>query len=91
MASGWGRPKVGETDEFDENEPEPEPSIVPKDVKIKIKVKMVKKSRYYESFCTFMYKILKQVHPEARISGKAMGIMNNFTYYVTLLRKGKGS
>jgi hypothetical protein len=32
----------------------------------------------YSSYSTFIYKVLKQVHPDTGISNKAMGIMNSF-------------
>ena len=38
--------------------------------KIKIKRK--------ETYSTYIYKVLKQVHPDTGISSKAMGIMNSF-------------
>ena len=31
-----------------------------------------------ESYSVYLYKVLKQVHPETGISSKAMGIMNSF-------------
>ena len=31
-----------------------------------------------ESYATYIYKVLKQVHPDTGISTKAMGIMNSF-------------
>ena len=31
-----------------------------------------------ESYHVYMYKVLKQVHPDTGISSKAMGIMNSF-------------
>ena len=31
-----------------------------------------------ESYSVYMYKVLKQVHPDTGISSKAMGIMNSF-------------
>lgn len=34
--------------------------------------------RNYNSYSTFIYKVLKQVHPDTGISNKAMGIMNSF-------------
>ncbi|KOC63219.1 Histone H2B type 2-F [Habropoda laboriosa] len=37
-----------------------------------------KKKRRVESFVTYLYKVLKQVHPETEISNKAMNIMNSF-------------
>jgi len=32
----------------------------------------------YNSYSTFIYKVLKQVHPDTGISNKAMSIMNSF-------------
>ncbi|KAL3536369.1 hypothetical protein ACH5RR_004830 [Cinchona calisaya] len=40
------------------------------------KKKKMKKSS--ETYKIYLYKVLKQVHPDIGISGKAMGIMNNF-------------
>jgi histone H2B len=34
--------------------------------------------RNYSSYSTFIYKVLKQVHPDTGISNKAMAIMNSF-------------
>src|SRR4051794_29185416 len=34
--------------------------------------------RNYNSYSTFIYKVLKQVHPDTGISNKAMAIMNSF-------------
>ncbi|XP_068194954.1 histone H2B 1/2-like [Antennarius striatus] len=31
-----------------------------------------------ESYAIYVYKVLKQVHPDTGISSKAMGIMNSF-------------
>ncbi|TEA35876.1 hypothetical protein DBR06_SOUSAS104410001, partial [Sousa chinensis] len=31
-----------------------------------------------ESYSIYVYKVLKQVHPDTGISSKAMGIMNSF-------------
>ena len=36
------------------------------------------KCRRKESYSVYMYKVLKQVHPDTGISSKAMGIMNSF-------------
>ncbi|CDW55494.1 Histone H2B [Trichuris trichiura] len=33
-----------------------------------------------ESFASYIYKLLKQVHPDTGISSKAMSIMNSFVY-----------
>lgn len=37
-----------------------------------------KKSRRRESYSIYIYKVLKQVHPDTGISSKAMSIMNSF-------------
>jgi histone H2B len=37
-----------------------------------------KKKRRKESYGIYIYKVLKQVHPDTGISGKAMSIMNSF-------------
>lgn len=40
--------------------------------------KTVRKKKRTESYAMYIYKVLKQVHPETGISAKAMGIMNSF-------------
>ena len=40
------------------------------------KVKRTRKRK--ESYAIYIYKVLKQVHPDTGISSKAMGIMNSF-------------
>ena len=40
--------------------------------------KRKKKIKRRETFSTYIYKVLKQVHPDTGISSKAMGIMNSF-------------
>lgn len=40
--------------------------------------KKKRKSRRKESFSIYIYKVLKQVHPDTGISSKAMSIMNSF-------------
>lgn len=37
-----------------------------------------KKKRHYDSFSSYIYKVLKQVHPKVGISSKAMSVMNSF-------------
>ena len=37
-----------------------------------------KRKRRKESYGIYIYKVLKQVHPDTGISGKAMSIMNSF-------------
>ncbi|XP_056410747.1 uncharacterized protein LOC130348372 [Hyla sarda] len=39
-----------------------------------------------ESYAIYVYKVLKQVHPDTGISSKAMGIMNSFNKAVLILR-----
>lgn len=41
-----------------------------------------KRKRRKESFCLYIFKILKQMHPETGISIKAMYVMNSFIYDV---------
>jgi histone H2B len=40
--------------------------------------KKARKSKRTESYSSYIYKVLKQVHPETGISKKAMSIMNSF-------------
>ena len=40
--------------------------------------KKLKKKRRVESYSTYIYKVLKQVHPDTGISRRAMSIMNSF-------------
>uniref|UniRef100_A0A7I4DJK6 Histone H2B n=4 Tax=Embryophyta TaxID=3193 RepID=A0A7I4DJK6_PHYPA len=46
------------------------------DTKVDAKKKKAKKS--VETYKIYIYKVLKQVHPDTGISSKAMGIMNSF-------------
>lgn len=39
---------------------------------------VTKKKKRSESYSIYIYKVLKQVHPETGISAKAMSIMNSF-------------
>ncbi|KAG5678676.1 hypothetical protein PVAND_008327 [Polypedilum vanderplanki] len=41
-------------------------------------VKKVKRARRKESYSIYIFKVLKQVHPDTGISSKAMSIMNSF-------------
>ena len=38
------------------------------------------KKKRKESYAIYIYKVLKQVHPDTGISSKAMSIMNSFVY-----------
>ena len=40
--------------------------------------KKKRKAKRKESFSIYIYKVLKQVHPDTGVSSKAMGIMNSF-------------
>lgn len=40
--------------------------------------KKVRKKKRTESYASYIYKVLKQVHPETGVSTKAMSIMNSF-------------
>ena len=44
-----------------------------------------------ESYSVYMYKMLKQVHPDTGISSKAMGIMNSFINDIFECISGKAS
>lgn len=37
-----------------------------------------KKKKRTETYSTYIYKVLKQVHPDTGISGKAMSVLNSF-------------
>ena len=40
--------------------------------------KKKRRGKRKESYAIYIYKVLKQVHPDTGISSKAMGIMNSF-------------
>ncbi|XP_065075470.1 histone H2B-like [Ochlerotatus camptorhynchus] len=40
--------------------------------------KKKRRQRRKESYAIYIYKVLKQVHPDTGVSSKAMSIMNNF-------------
>ncbi|XP_056603731.1 histone H2B-like [Triplophysa dalaica] len=62
------------------NQPNPAPKKGSKKAVTKTAVKGGKKRRKSrkESYAIYVYKVLKQVHPDTGISSKAMGIMNSF-------------
>lgn len=39
---------------------------------------MAMKGKRKESYASYIYKVLKQVHPDTGVSSKAMSIMNSF-------------
>ncbi|TGZ70811.1 hypothetical protein CRM22_002983 [Opisthorchis felineus] len=50
-----------------------------KSAKVKVpKTEKKKKRRRKESYAIYIYKVLRQVHPDTGISSKAMSIMNSF-------------
>merc|ERR1719159_1821313 len=44
----------------------------------KLKSKSIKKKAKTETYKIYIYKVLKQLHPDTGISSKAMSIMNSF-------------
>ncbi len=44
----------------------------------KVEQKKGRKKGNYNSYASFIYKVLKQVHPDTGISNKAMAILNSF-------------
>ena len=42
-----------------------------------------KRTKRTESYSSYIYKVLKQVHPDTGISKKAMSIMNEFIFIWT--------
>lgn len=65
-----------------EKKKRPAPKKAPAGKKTEPKVKKAEKKakRRQESFALYLYKILKQVHPNLGISKKAMSVMNQFIY-----------
>ncbi|XP_001608107.1 histone H2B-like [Nasonia vitripennis] len=51
---------------------------VAKNISSKDDKKMKKKKKRKESYATYIYKVLKQVHPDTGVSSKAMSVMNSF-------------
>ena len=47
---------------------------------IKAELSAAKKKKRQESFSVYIYRVLKQVHPETGISKRSMSIMNSFIY-----------
>src|SRR5699024_12453724 len=50
-----------------------------------------KKRRRKESYAIYIYKVLKQVHPDTGISSKAMSIMNSFVNDIFERKIGRAS
>jgi histone H2B len=60
--------------------PEGTPKKVTSTIKKVVKdgEKLHRKKKRQESYSTYIYKVLKQVHPDTGISNRAMSIMNSF-------------
>uniref|UniRef100_A0A0C9QR63 Histone H2B n=1 Tax=Wollemia nobilis TaxID=56998 RepID=A0A0C9QR63_9CONI len=67
---------VAEKAPVSEKKPAKAEKKLPKDAGEKKGKKKHKKS--IESYKIYIFKVLKQVHPDIGVSGKAMGIMNSF-------------
>lgn len=66
-------PKKEATPKKEEAAPKKEGAVAPKEGAVKHKHHVKK-----ETYNRFIYKVLKQVHPQTGISTKAMAIMNSF-------------
>ena len=60
-----------------------QPKVTKKSVRaantvVKGKGEKKRKSKRKESYAIYIYKVLKQVHPDTGVSSKAMSIMNSF-------------
>ena len=62
-----------------EEAPIPGPEVVKKKRGRGRPAGMKGKKKKYESYSTYIYKVLKQVHPDTGISSKAMSVMNSFS------------
>ena len=49
-----------------------------KSAKKNVKKTVVRRRKGVESYKSYIFRVMKQVHPEARISKKGMAIINNF-------------
>ena len=49
--------------------------------------KKKRREKRKESYALYIYKVLKQVHPDTGISSKAMGIMNSFVIFERISAK----
>ncbi|RHN45289.1 putative transcription factor Hap3/NF-YB family [Medicago truncatula] len=60
-----------------QRKPKPKKKI-PKEASSTDKKKKKRNKKSIETYKIYIFKVLKQVHPDIGISSKAMGIMNNF-------------
>jgi histone H2B len=72
MAPKEGEPKAGKS------RAEKKPVKTKAEKKPVKEGKSKKKAKSTETYKIYIYKVLKQVHPDTGISSKAMGIMNSF-------------
>lgn len=61
-----------------EKKPKAEKKLPAKEGGDKSAAKKKKRSKSIETYKIYIFKVLKQVHPDIGISSKAMGIMNSF-------------
>ena len=54
------------------------PAVGKKAAKTPKKASTGRKTKKVESYASYIYKVLKQVHPDTGISNKAMAILNSF-------------
>ncbi|KAI3977656.1 hypothetical protein MKX01_004189 [Papaver californicum] len=61
-----------------EKKPRAEKKLPSKDASSTTNIKKKKSKKSVETYKIYIFKVLKQVHPDIVISSKAMGIMNSF-------------
>lgn len=59
-------------------EKNPAKKTLPKDVSAATDKKKKRSKKLVETYKSYIFKVLKEVHPDLAISSKAMGIMNSF-------------
>eukprot|EP00275_Glaucocystis_incrassata_P000639 EC120080.1.p2 GENE.EC120080.1~~EC120080.1.p2 ORF type:complete len:137 (+),score=32.37 EC120080.1:99-509(+) len=70
--------KVGTKDKEDKKKEDEKKAIPLKDKGLKKEGEKKRRKKRTESYTTYIYKVLKQVHPDTGISTRAMSIMNSF-------------
>ncbi|CAI9098175.1 OLC1v1034776C1 [Oldenlandia corymbosa var. corymbosa] len=80
MAKAEKKPTAGKKPAVSEEKKpsKAEKKIPAKDAGAGIDKKKKKAKKSSETYKIYLFKVLKQVHPDIGISGKAMGIMNSF-------------
>lgn len=69
---------VTESSEMKKNTPLEKKPVVEKKAPMDGEKKKRKFKKNYESYSSFIYRILKQVHPDTGISNRGMAVMNSF-------------